>query len=357
MRQTGAVRFKNKNDIENWILDSAALISKNQISSDVSTPIPTRPREVIAHRPPGYGRSCIAKNLGYLFDLKGVGVSPYNTPKDTIYETGLFHLHNAVYETYAQRLVKKKLHLFSVFETVETIAIIRLPFNYKTFSKNRISLPAAILVREPSVRIELQTFNENAQNTPYDIFNVEESLRKVGISSCTPDNVAHFDISNKVIQGHFGRDKKAFSKSQLVNWQKFIENNDLLLPLDVDLLNLQLAYDTLDKKIKIIDFEHFCRRDKFNIPYALKIESNKLTDISLLLDSPSKYESINRFSCSWRDLLVPYESDVVHDKYMTKKYGKKSLIHYFSMENHLSPYFSRSIHYALKFDKKFFSLL
>ncbi len=174
VRDFPELKLLNDEQLKSWLLHEASFVGslQSQLDGIRQTPIPFGDRRVPAFRPPSYVRSMIVEvhspvdsaHVIGLFDIKGAGhgalsrevIAPQvhahmdmNKLREKGHSDGLISLGEAIAETTRQQVVQDLFDLTgSALETVETYAIIRLPFN---ILKANHEIPSALYIRQAHV--------------------------------------------------------------------------------------------------------------------------------------------------------------------------------------------------------------
>lgn len=171
------LRAKNSLEIDQWLLENTAFISKPQAAQErVNTKISTTTEERAAFRPKDYGRAIVFKaGDSGLIDAKGAGSL---FPGDWDHSNGLASLGEAIREYLYERLVNKIFkHSNSGFETVRNYAVIDLGFDIK--SRNGSTSRAGMVLRQAHERSTGKfSLIENKR-----ALKIEKLLRRYGVTS------------------------------------------------------------------------------------------------------------------------------------------------------------------------------
>lgn len=171
------LRSMNQDQIDQWLLDRAAFVSRHQVgSTEANSVIETTDVVKTGYRPIDYGRAMVYETgSGGLIDAKGVGVKGAYAGD---HSDGLMTLGEAIREFTYEKMVN---HVFSyddpAMKTVGSYAVIDTGFDVKhadgSFS------PSGIYLRQAHVRAKgsYSLFSET------DSLRIEKQLRKYGITS------------------------------------------------------------------------------------------------------------------------------------------------------------------------------
>ena len=190
--------------LADWLTAGAAVISGPQAAqTTVNTPVATLDREILAYRPPSYGRalvvpvaaagpfhpeqrSSLPDAVGFL-DVKGVGVQPGRTPRQERHATGLLPLAEACEEFLIQRTLESIFrHSGSSFTALPLYGVVDVGYEIRG-DDGRPGTPAGILVRRAHRRVpdgcDVPCWGTREHVTSLEI---ELLLRQYGLSSAVP---------------------------------------------------------------------------------------------------------------------------------------------------------------------------
>lgn len=261
--------------LSRWLARNLSIVSAAQLApNDVNSTIPTTGDTVVAERPERYGRACIfdLKTLADSegaesfttsnVDLKGVGVAPTLTPTNKHHCTGLLSVIEAVEEYLWYRIVGEIL-LFceAPFRCSSIYGILKLGFSLTL--PNGKSSPAAIMVREPTIRpasTDLPKFGTQDQK---DILALELMFRRFGVTS-SPDErvtVVRHTPSRTYLSGcPGGIDPTPIARSAYPDEGMNLEHDEL------DLVNVQIGKSGIDGAATMVDFGQYKTKEAFIHP-------------------------------------------------------------------------------------------
>ncbi len=182
-----------------FLLEQAAFVSRRQArQTAVNTAIATTGAEVVAYRPPDYGRALVfpvaanGRPAG-LLDVKGAGVAPRRRPSLAPHASGLMFLGEALREAVYARLVDAALrHAGLRCRTLPVYGVIDLGFD--AYLPGGRTLPAGLLVRRahrrPGCRGGLK--HPGSPLVPLEL-GLELALRRYGLTSAGP--MTHVEIA------------------------------------------------------------------------------------------------------------------------------------------------------------------
>jgi hypothetical protein len=180
----------SNDEIDGWILDSAAYISEPQTKQTaVNTPIPPSTRSVKAFRPADYGRALVFQPApGVLIDVKGSGAVD---PQQGDHSNGLATLGEVIREYAYEHLIHKVFeHSGAPDRTVGHYAVIDTGFDVKQ-PDGRVD-PAGLILRQAHSRA---TGDLSALSNK-DTKRIEMTLRRYGITSAGAYQNEPFDALN-----------------------------------------------------------------------------------------------------------------------------------------------------------------
>ncbi|MEL6864815.1 MAG: hypothetical protein AAFP19_10360 [Bacteroidota bacterium] len=213
--------------IDEWLIENTAYISERQTQQSlVNSPIPLNGRQIMAWRPPRYGRALVFSTIvtqnalhhpdeiplkeNRILDVKGTGVAPDQTPSTDTHGNGLLSLSDALLEFLNQQLIQGIFrHSGSAFETIPIYGILDLGFDIVDSLGRK--MPAGMMIRRAHQRPKnsggLGTYGSDEQHVQ---LAVELLLRKYGISSV--NNISTIKLWKE--EGHlkisYGRQKVDF---------------------------------------------------------------------------------------------------------------------------------------------------
>lgn len=285
------------NKIDEWLIRNTAYVSLSQANqSAVNSPILTGPEQVIAYRPPGYGRALVFsieqndKGLFFgknpkkatfenrLLDVKGTGVGPNIVPVNESHSNGIYRLGYAFVELVIQELLQRVfMHSKSNFTTLPTYAIIDLGFDERN---NRMQdSPAALLIRRAHRRPRdsggLYPYGSTGQQVQLE---VEKLIRKYGITSVNEVTTIKINKENGQLQINYGDQKiDFFSDEQKAEIEKVSHYSNNLTPLVFDGINIQHTREISIEPAQatLVDFQSYTIKETFDNP-ILSLVSDKL---------------------------------------------------------------------------------
>ncbi len=281
-----------RSHMEDWALSGAAVVSSSQVGQTrVNTPIHTLDSEVLAIRPPRYGRSLVIPvspdgPLGThrraeiedwafgLLDVKGVGTAPDKEPDHGEYQTGLLPIAEAFDEFLIQRLLAAIFrHAGSSFSVLPLYGVIDLGFAVKSVSGD--VYPAAALIRRAHRRLpggdEILRWG-----TPGHVLTmeIEMLLRQYGISSTSIFAAMDFD-GETVTLTQFERVVHLYDDRLLHSLRRKISTDQHVL---LRCVNIQSTAEiSLDPPVvTLVDFDHFHEYSRFEDPLLSLVRDRPL---------------------------------------------------------------------------------
>ncbi len=188
-------RKMSEEQIDQWILDNAAYVSKVQAAQtranseiQIAHNASGKPIERTVYRPERYGRAFVLRlKGGYLLDGKGMGSDYY--PNLGAYKTGLASLGEVIREFLFQKKIQQVLdHSGSGYNTVGSYAVI--DWGFDVIGDDGKPMRAGAILREAHRRPE--TISGNHFMSMLDSKIVEWTLRHYGITSTGDDNFHKF---------------------------------------------------------------------------------------------------------------------------------------------------------------------
>lgn len=249
--------------IDQWLLENAAFVSSSQAPAWAgSSPVTLDGRTAPAWRPPRYGRAavlCAAGSEQVLFDIKGIGVPPDETPQ-LPHSNGLLTLAEAVHELLMEHLVYAAMqHAGALITPLPAYALIGLGFDAH-WHDGRPAEPAVLLLRRACTRPRCQ-WQRHPQGTQLAeaLLHSELLLRRYGLtaSSC---GAVRFSVR----QGANGLDVQRdgqpvnFVDSARPRLQQLLHVHGAS-PLQIDGVNVQLAGETrfAPLQLQVMDFGRY----------------------------------------------------------------------------------------------------
>ena len=338
----GNGQVRTRSALKKFAVETFSLISHPYLAQNEVCNPPTKVINVhTCIRPENYGRAALVELGDRLVEVKGCGVPSDQVPQNEPYRNGLYHIHNAVYELFCQRLAKRILKPITSFRTQECLALLKLPLQFRLGKQHDLTVSAAILVREPAFSFSLQDLKSHANIIQSDLnpFRIEMILRRHGFTTCNPFermNVFEEDGQVHVRKGQFSGQVEEFGELQAL-----IDESSLTLPVALDLLNIQYALSADSGALLIKDFEHYNSQELFSCPIATSLRSGEsaLLDKSkgLYVSVPEKFKIYNK--------LTQYSMI----KHFNEKLGKfaetitTTPIHYYALMYYEHPSFSSRV--------------
>ena len=261
--------------LSRWLARNLSISSAAQLApNDVNSTIPTTGDTVVAERPERYGRACIfdlktiadsdgsesftASNI----DLKGVGVAPDVTPTNKQYCTGLLSVIEALEEYLWYRIIDEILSFGEApFRCSSIYGILKLGFSLKL--PNGKSSPAAIIFREPTIRVASTDLPKLGTQDQKDTLALELMFRRFGVTS-SPDTrvkvVDHAPSWTYLSGCPGGIDPTPVARSAYPDEGMNLEHDEL------DLVNIQLGKSEIDGAATIVDFGQYKTKERFIHP-------------------------------------------------------------------------------------------
>ncbi|MBU6154800.1 MAG: hypothetical protein KGP28_10900 [Bdellovibrionales bacterium] len=210
-RDFEVTRTMSELEMDAWLIDSAACISRDQIevgtTRGVNSAIEHDPKELRSSlRPPNYGRAIVIEVPGGILDAKGAGGVAQAISQNS-HRNGLLETAEAIREFSYSKLVQKALyHAGSDFRAIDSYAVIDFGFLMKS-SVDETMQPAGLLLRQSHFRDI--TRSEQLEQT--NALKIERSLREFGITtaykktSLESDRSLIYDVLNVQgsDEGHF----------------------------------------------------------------------------------------------------------------------------------------------------------
>lgn len=176
-------RTMNTAQIDEWLLKSAACISRDQVDvgekRGVNTSISADLRDPKSSlRPPNYGRALVIQMEGGILDAKGAGGLTQAISQNS-HRNGLMETAEAIREFAFTKLVKRTLgHADSEFGVIDSYAVIDFGFQVKSPVDNSFQ-PAGLLLRQSHFR----DIRRSEQLEQKNAIHIEQTLREYGITS------------------------------------------------------------------------------------------------------------------------------------------------------------------------------
>lgn len=288
--------------IDSWLLCHTGIISEPQAAqSVVNTMISTTDRDLIAYRPPRYGRSIIVEvattnaSNGYhtehdktgskgnegLLDVKGIGVRAGTQPVATDHSYGLLCLDHLLRELLNQMLLEAVFrHARTRLRALPVYAAIDTGFDCREqLTGSGLIRPAGILVRRAHQRywcgVEVPSRGSVEQ---FACAQIEMLLRLYGITSVS--NGSTFELlentEDRSINAFVrGRQMTGYSQEQLRTiwrlggdgrWSRFGGVN----------IQTTRAVSVRPLVAELVDFGHFNVRESFDIPLVSLVRGRPL---------------------------------------------------------------------------------
>lgn len=316
--------------IDKWLLRNAAYVSVPQVDqTEVNTPIAVTGNEVLAYRPPLYGRACVtavakcrealpaaekerwAGEDDGLLDVKGVGVPDGITPSPTHHANGLLALGDALTNILFQEVINLIFRRAGTdFWTVPEYGLIDAGFEVKHLFGE--GTPAALHVRRAHTRplggAELPHPGTPEQQVKVQI---EMLLRYYGLTSC--NSTTSFEVHER--DGHF---EVLHAGNPIVHPPEQIERIRRLTrykgkPLYFDGINVQLTREVAvdPARAQVVDFGHYSVHQRFTNPVLSLVRGRPLRWGGSIRPSNPAFvsEPLPELSLPWEHWGVPSPGD------------------------------------------------
>ena len=131
-------------------------------------------------------------------------------------------------------------------------------------STHRIPIPAAAYIREPSYAFSIDDLSgvTSERETGLSRITIEMALRKYGMTSCNPFERLRFILRNGEVSCFRGNQK--LQGKELEVSLAILQDIGCKPPLEIDILNIQLAYSPHRNLIFLKDFEHYNSQSEFS---------------------------------------------------------------------------------------------
>lgn len=169
--------------IDEWLLESAACISRDQVDVGEKRGVNTAisidlhdPKSSL--RPPNYGRALVIEVEGGILDAKGAGGLTQAISQNS-HRNGLMETAEAIREFAFTKLVRRTLaHAGSEFSVIDGYAVIDFGFQVKS-PVDATFQPAGLLLRQSHFR----DIRRSEQLEQRNAVHIEQTLREYGITS------------------------------------------------------------------------------------------------------------------------------------------------------------------------------
>jgi len=269
--------------IEDWLIASAAVISASQAAQTlVNTPIETGDTEILAYRPPRYGRALVlpvstdgpfaphqiedvAREAEGLLDVKGIGVRPDRAPEIGAYTSGLLPLADAFKEFIVHRTLEAIFrHAGSPFQALPLYGVID-PGIAIHGEDGVPSQPAGILVRRAHRRLFTgKDVPRGGMPEHRAALEVELLLRQYGMTSGFRCGSLEHD-GEQVRMSLFKRPVRLYDDCLLRALWRHLGGGERVTLRCLD-IQMTASTDAASGAVTLVDFDHFRIDSHFSDP-------------------------------------------------------------------------------------------
>jgi hypothetical protein len=285
LQEVGPTRKAIGPILDEWLMTNTAFISESQRGrSLVNTPIETTAEQVVAFRPPRYGRALIfsleenrrrlsrphlhsqADAIDGLIDVKGIGVAPKAKPRFATHSNGLMTLAEAIREVIIEKIIDRIFqHSGSCWRAVPSYAVIDTGFDLKW--PNGVTQPAGLLVRRAHLRPSCPRGLKDSSSPLVQLeLSVELLLRRYGITSASVSTIIEIADSDGKTAIKYGSTLLRYNEDEIKKIKEMASFTGGLKRLDGVNLEFTREAELNPACAQIVDFGGFLVKERFENP-------------------------------------------------------------------------------------------
>ena len=306
--------------LDEWLISNTAFVSASQRGpSVVNTPIETAGEQVMAFRPPRYGRALIFSlqenrrslsgpqlpseedAIEGLIDVKGIGVAPKAKPRLANHANGLMALGEAIREVIIEKMIDRIFqHAGSCWRAVLSYGVIDTGFDLKW--ANGVTLPAGMLVRRAHLRPSFpRGMNDSSSPLVQLELSIELLLRRYGVTSTGVATIIEIADSDGKTAIKYGSTLLSYNEDEIKQIKEMASFTGGLKRLDGVNLQFTRQAESNPAGAQIVDFGGFLVKEKFENP-IVSLVADRLLRLGEII-SPSD----PRFVQPDEKIRLPYQ--------------------------------------------------